>query len=46
VFKFNPGPVCGELPVGLVVVCISMVLPCVDFIDQGLLVGDAAIEAL
>ena len=40
---------CGrscEVPVGLGVSGISILLPGGDFIDQGLFVGDAAIEAL
>jgi len=36
----------GELPVGLGVVGIAIVLPGSDFVDEGLFVGDAAIEAL
>ena len=36
----------GELPVGLGVVGIAIVLPGGDFVDEGLFVGDAAIEAL
>jgi hypothetical protein len=35
----------GELPVGLGVVGIAIVLPGGDFVDEGLFVGDAAIEA-
>ena len=35
-----------ELPVGLGVVGISVVFPGGDFGDEGLLVGDAAVEAL
>src|SRR5712671_5345816 len=40
---------CGwgcEVPVGLGVVGIAVLLPSGDFVDQGLFVGDAAIEAL
>ncbi len=37
---------CGELPIGLGVVGVSILLPSGDFIDEGLLVWDAAIEAL
>ena len=44
--EFISSVVGGELPVGLVVVCIAIILPCGDFIDQGLFVGDTAIEAL
>jgi hypothetical protein len=35
-----------EVPVGLGVIGISLLLPGGDFVDEGLLVGDAAIEAL
>ena len=37
---------CGELPIGLGVVGVSILLPSGDFIDEGLFVWDAAIEAL
>jgi hypothetical protein len=37
---------CGELPVGLGVVGISIFLPSCDFVDESLLVWDAASEAL
>ena len=39
---------CGrcEVPVGLGGIGVSLVLPGGDFVDEGLLVGDAAIEAL
>ena len=37
---------CGELPIALGVVGVSILLPSGDFIDEGLLVWDAAIEAL
>ena len=36
----------GELPIGLGVVGIAVVLPSGDFLDEGLFVGNAAIEAL
>ena len=36
----------GEVPVGLGVVGIAVMLPSGDFFDEGLLVGDAAVEAL
>jgi hypothetical protein len=36
----------SELPVGLGVVGIAVVLPGGDFIDEGLFVGHAAVEAL
>ena len=44
--EFYTGVGCGELPVGLGVVGISIVLPSRDFVDEGLFVRDAAIEAL
>jgi hypothetical protein len=34
------------LPVGLGVVLVAVVLPCVDFVGEDLLVGDAAIQTL
>jgi hypothetical protein len=37
---------CSELPVCLGVVGIAIVLPGGDFVDEGLFVGDAAVEAL
>jgi len=37
---------CCEVPVGGGLVGIAVVLPCGDFVDEGLLVGDAAVEAL
>ena len=36
----------GELPVGLGVVGIAVVLPGSDFVDENLFVGNTAIEAL
>ena len=35
-----------EVPVGLGVIGISLLLPGGDFVDEGLLVGNAAIETL
>src|SRR5215471_20163035 len=35
-----------ELPVGLGVVLVAVVLPCIDFVSEDLLVGDAAIQTL
>jgi hypothetical protein len=35
-----------EVPIGLGMICISVVLPSGNFLDEGLFVGDAAIEAL
>ena len=34
------------MPVGLGVVCIAVVLPGGDFVDEGLFIGNAAVEAL
>ena len=34
------------MPVGVGVVGIAVVLPCGDFLDEGLFVGDPAVEAL
>ena len=36
----------GELPVGLGVVGIAVVLPGGNFVDEDLFVGNAAVEAL
>ena len=36
----------GELPVGLGVEEIAIMLPGGDFVDEGLFIGDAAVEAL
>ena len=44
--KFDAGIFGSELPVGLGVVGIAIVLPGGDFVDEGLFVGNAAIEAL
>jgi hypothetical protein len=35
-----------ELPVGLGMVLVSVVLPCVDFAGEDFLVGDAAVQTL
>ena len=35
-----------EVPVGLGVVGIAVVLPSGDFVDEGLFVGNATVEAL
>ena len=35
-----------EVPIGLCVAGIAVVLPSVDFLDEGLFVGNAAVEAL
>ena len=45
-FEFDACVGCCEVPIGLGVVGISVVLPGGDFVDQGLFVGDAAVEAL
>jgi hypothetical protein len=44
--QFNAGVGGSELPVGFGVVLVAIALPGGDFLDQGLLVGDAPIEAL
>ena len=44
--KFDASIFGGELPVGLGVVGIAVVLPGGDFVDEVLFVGNAAIEAL
>ena len=41
--EFNSSIGCGELPVGLGVIGIAIVLPSCNFVYQGLLVRDAAI---
>jgi hypothetical protein len=42
----NAGVGSFELPVGLGVVLVAVVLPGVDFVGEDLLVGDAAIQTL
>ena len=44
--KFDASIFGGELPVGLGVVVIAVVLPGGDFVDEDLFGGNAAIEAL
>ena len=44
--KFEARIFGGELPIGLGVIGIAVVLPSGDFLDEGLFVGGAAIEAL
>ena len=44
--EFDASIFCGELPVGLGVVGIAVVLPGGDFLDESCFVGNAAIEAL
>ena len=44
--EFDRGISCGELPIGVGVVGVSIILPSCDFVDEGLFVWDAAIEAL
>lgn len=44
--EFNSILFGGELPIGLGVGGIAVVLPSGNFFDQGLLVGDTAVEAL
>ena len=43
---FNASVAGGELPAGLAVVGIAILLPNRDFIDKGMFFWDAAIEAL
>ena len=44
--KFDASIFGGELPVGLGVVGVAVVLPGGDFLNEDLFVGNAAIEAL
>jgi hypothetical protein len=44
--KFDASIFSGELPVGLGVVGIAVVLPGGDFVEEDLSVGNTAIEAL
>ena len=44
--EFDTGVCCVELPIGLGVVGISIIFLSCDFVDEGLFVRDAAIEAL
>ena len=44
--EFGASIFCGELPVGLGVVGIAVVLPGGDLLDESLFVGNAAVEAL
>jgi hypothetical protein len=44
--QLNAGVVGFKLPIGLGVVLVAVVLPCVDFVGEDLLVGDAAIQTL
>ena len=44
--EFDASVGCCEVPVGLGVVGIAVVLPGGDFVDEDLFVGNAAIEAL
>jgi len=46
VFEFDTGVWGCEVPIGLGVFGIAIVLPGFDFVDEGLFVGDAAVEAL
>jgi hypothetical protein len=45
VFEFDARGGCSELPVALVI-GIAVLLPGGDFLDQGLLVGNPAVETL
>ena len=44
--EFGTGVFSCEVPIGLGVVGIAVVLPGGDFVDEDLFVGNAAIEAL
>ena len=44
--EFGTSIGCCEVPVGLGFVGVAVVLPGGDFLDEGLLVGDPAVEAL
>ena len=44
--EFDAGVCFGELPVRIGAVGISGILPSRDFVDEGIFVRDAAIEAL
>jgi hypothetical protein len=44
--EVNAGIVCCELPNGFGVVSVAAFFPSRDFLDQGFLVGNAAVEAL
>ena len=44
--RFDASIFGGELPVGLGVVGISVVLPSGDFLGEGLFVGNPAVKAL
>jgi hypothetical protein len=44
--EFNAGIVCCELPIGFGVVFVAVFFPSRDFFDEGLPVGNAAVEAL
>jgi hypothetical protein len=46
VLEFDTGVVGGEVPVGLGVIGVAVVLPGGDLVSECLLVGDAAVEAL
>ena len=44
--EVNAGIVCCELPIGFGVAFVAVFFPSRDFLDQGFLVGYAAVEAL
>jgi hypothetical protein len=46
VLEFDTSGLGGDLPVSRGVIGISVMFPGGDFVDEGLLVGDAAVEAL
>ena len=44
--EFNPSIGCGELPVGIGVVGISIILPGCDFVDEGLFIRESAFNKI
>ena len=45
VFKFDTSGLGCELPIGLCVINVAIVLPSGDFLDEGLFIGNAAVES-
>ena len=45
-FELNASVLSGEVPIRFSVIDIEVVLPGGDFVDDGVLVGNATIEAL
>ena len=44
--EFNASVFGGEVPIGFGVMGVAVLLPGGDFVDEGLFVGNAAVEAL